>query len=99
MKCNKEFTSSERSLGGTLYQVSKAVWVQGQMNAFATERIAGEVGVFLRDVRKSVRKQEGGQKENATGDGGVRYRIVTAEGENGVHENCVLLDTQSFDKV
>ena len=102
MKCNKEFTSSERSLGGTLHQVSKAVWVQGQMNAFATEateRITGEVGMFLRDVRKSVRKQEGGQKKNATGDGGVRYRIVTAEGENGVHENCVLLDTQSFDKV
>ena len=44
----------------------------GSMNAFATEtteRMAGEVGVFLRDVRKSVRKQEGGQKKNATGDG------------------------------
>ena len=69
MKCNKEFTSSERSLGGTLHQVSKAVWVQGQMNAFATEateRIAGEVGVFLRDVRKAA-KQKGGQKKNATG--------------------------------
>lgn len=46
----------------------------GKMNAFATEStrsLAGEVGVFLRNVRKNVRRQEGGQKKNATGDGGV----------------------------
>ena len=47
----------------------------GKMNAFATEStrsLAGEVGVFLRNVRKNVRRQEGGQKKNATGDGGVK---------------------------
>lgn len=45
----------------------------GHMNAFATEtteRIAGEVGVFLRNVEKAA-KRKGGQKKNATGDGNV----------------------------
>lgn len=46
----------------------------GKMNAFATEStrsLAGEVGVFLRNVRKNVRRQEGGGNQSATGDGGV----------------------------
>lgn len=46
----------------------------GNMNAFATdatERLAGEVGVFLRNVNKAAQKK-GGQKKNATGDGGVK---------------------------
>lgn len=48
----------------------------GKMNAFATEStrsLTGEVGVFLRNVRKSVGKQEGGQKKSATGDGGITH--------------------------
>ncbi len=47
------------------------------MNAFATdatERLAGKVGVFLRNVKKEAQKK-GGQKKNATGDGGVRYSL------------------------
>ena len=50
----------------------------GKMNAFATEStrsLAGEVGVFLRNVRKNVRRQEGGQKKSTTGDGGVKFSI------------------------
>ena len=48
----------------------------GKMNAFATEsteRVAGEVGLFLRDVRKAA-KNTGGTK-NTTGDGGVKRSI------------------------
>ena len=45
----------------------------GKMNAFATEStrsLAGEVGVFLRNVRKSVRRQEeGGKSERHPGRG------------------------------
>ena len=46
----------------------------GKMNAFATEStrsLAGEVGVFLRNVRKSVRRQERGGNQSANRDGGV----------------------------
>ena len=44
----------------------------GKMNAFATEStrsLAGEVGVFLRNVRKNVRRREGGQKKRHRGRG------------------------------
>ena len=46
----------------------------GKMNAFATEStrsLAGEVGVFLRNVRKNVRRQEEGGNQSGTRDGGV----------------------------
>lgn len=45
----------------------------GNMNAFATdatERVAGEVGVFLRNVRKAARNT--GETKNTTGDGGAK---------------------------
>lgn len=48
----------------------------GRMNAFATdatERVAGEVGVFLRNVRKAAKEAKVGETKNATGDGGVKY--------------------------
>ena len=48
----------------------------GKMNAFATEsteRIAGEVGVFLRNVRKAAKNT--GATKNTTGDGGVKRSI------------------------
>lgn len=48
----------------------------GKMNAFATdatERVAGEVGVFLRNVRKAAKNT--GATKKATGDGGVKYSI------------------------
>lgn len=44
---------------------SKNQYSMGHMNAFATEateRIAGEVGVFLRNVEKAA-KRKGGQKK------------------------------------
>ena len=50
----------------------------GKMNAFATEStrsLAGEVGVFLRNVRKNVRRQEGGGNKSDTRDGGVNRSI------------------------
>lgn len=50
----------------------------GKMNAFATEStrsLAGEVGVFLRNVRKNVRRQEGGGNKSANRDGGVKYSV------------------------
>lgn len=46
----------------------------GQMNAFATEateRVAGEVGVFLRNVRKAAK--DTGTTKNTTGEGGVKF--------------------------
>ena len=46
----------------------------GQMNAFATEeteRVAGEVGVFLRNVRKAAK--DTGATKNTTGEGGVKF--------------------------
>ncbi|MGM9604004.1 MAG: hypothetical protein ACI3XG_02960 [Faecousia sp.] len=46
----------------------------GKMNAFATdatERVAGEVGVFLRNVRKAAKNT--GATKNTTGDGGGKY--------------------------
>lgn len=46
----------------------------GQMNAFATEateRVAGEVGVFLRNVRKAEKNT--GATKNTTGEGGVKF--------------------------
>ena len=51
-----------------------------EMNAFATEqteRVAGEVGRFLRDVKKAAQggTLEGGQKKNAPG--GVKYSLRT----------------------
>ena len=48
----------------------------GQMNAFATEateRVAGEVGVFLRNVRKAAK--DTGAAKNTTGEGGVKRSI------------------------
>ena len=48
----------------------------GQMNAFATEemeRVAGEVGVFLRNVRKAAK--DTGTTKNTTGEGGVKHSI------------------------
>ena len=48
----------------------------GKMNAFATEsteRVAGEVGVFLRNLRKAAKNT--GATKNTTGDGGVKYSI------------------------
>lgn len=48
----------------------------GQMNAFATEeteRVAGEVGVFLRNVRKAAK--DTGATKNTTGEGGVKRSI------------------------
>ncbi|MCI5484046.1 MAG: hypothetical protein MR426_03110 [Clostridiales bacterium] len=48
----------------------------GKMNAFATEsteRVAGEVGVFLRNVRKAAKNT--GATKKATGDGGVKHSI------------------------
>ena len=50
----------------------------GKMNAFATEStrsLAGEVGVFLRNVRKNVRRQEGGGNQSANRYGGVKYSV------------------------
>ena len=47
---------------------------EGQMNAFATEeteRAAGEVGLFLCNVRKAAK--DTGATKNTTGDGGVTY--------------------------
>ena len=44
------------------------------MNAFATEeteRVAGEVGLFLRNVRKAAK--DTGATKNTTGEGGVTY--------------------------
>lgn len=51
-----------------------------EMNAFATEQtesVAGEVGRFLRDVKKAAQGGtiEGGQKKNAPG--GVKYSLRT----------------------
>ena len=51
-----------------------------EMNAFATEqmeRVAGEVGRFLRDVQKAAQGTalEGGEKKNAPG--GVKYSLRT----------------------
>ena len=46
----------------------------GQMNAFATEateRVAGEVGVFLRNVRKAAKDTVAAK--NTTGEGGVKF--------------------------
>lgn len=48
----------------------------GKMNAFATEsteRVAGEVGVFLRNLRKAAKNT--GAAKNTTGEGGVKYSI------------------------
>ena len=48
----------------------------GKMNAFATEateRVAGEVGVFLRNLRKAAKNT--GAAKNTTGDGGVKRSI------------------------
>lgn len=48
----------------------------GKMNAFATEsteRVAGEVGVFLRNLRKAAKNT--GATKNTTGDGGVKRSI------------------------
>lgn len=48
----------------------------GRMNAFATdatERVAGEVGVFLRNVRKAAKNT--GATKNTTGDGGMKRSI------------------------
>ena len=50
----------------------------GRMNAFATdatERVAGEVGVFLRNVRKAAK--DAGETKNTTGDGGGKYSRET----------------------
>ena len=52
----------------------------GRMNAFATEsteRVAGEVGVFLRNVRKAAKEAKVGATKNATGDGGGKYSRET----------------------
>lgn len=49
---------------------------EGQMNAFATEeteRVAGEVGLFLRNVRKAAKNT--GETKNTTGEGGVKHSI------------------------
>lgn len=49
---------------------------EGQMNAFATEeteRVAGEVGLFLRNVRKAAK--DTGATKNTTGEGGVKRSI------------------------
>lgn len=49
---------------------------EGQMNAFATketERVAGEVGLFLRNVRKAAK--DTGATKNTTGEGGVKHSI------------------------
>ena len=48
----------------------------GQMNAFATEateRVAGEVGMFLRNVRKAAK--DTGATKNTTGEDGVKRSI------------------------
>lgn len=48
----------------------------GRMNAFATdatERVAGEVGVFLRNVRKAAKNT--GATKNTTGNGGGKYSL------------------------
>ena len=54
----------------------------GKMNAFATEateRVAGEVGVFLRNVRKAAKNT--GATKNTTGDGGGKYSREIFEDE------------------
>lgn len=51
---------------------------EGQMNAFATEetkRVAGEVGLFLRNVRKAAK--DTGATKNTTGEGGVKHSRET----------------------
>lgn len=51
---------------------------EAQMNAFATEqteRIAGEVGVFLRNVGRSANAKKVAAIKNTTGNGGVKRSI------------------------
>ena len=78
----------------------------GRMNAFATEateRIAGEVGVFLRNVRKNARKVA--TKKSAvpnTESGSIKHSIVETEDGRmvAVVDNDILanIDTRSWDK-
>lgn len=78
----------------------------GQMNAFATEateRITGEVGMFLRNVRKNARKVA--TKKSAvpnTESGSIKHSIVETEDGRmvAVVDNDILanIDTRSWDK-
>lgn len=55
---------------------------EAQMNAFATEqteRIAGEVGMFLRNVGKSANAQKAAAIKNTTGNGGVKQETRRSE--------------------
>ncbi len=53
---------------------------QAQMNAFATEqteRITGEVGVFLRSVGRSAKAGKTAAMKNTTGNGGGKHSLET----------------------
>ena len=70
------YASAYGDSGLTAQEVSEEIIcdAEGQMNAFATEeteRVAGEVGLFLRNVSKAAK--DTGATKNTTGEGGVTY--------------------------